>query len=130
MNFRRVRAAGPGRGLPLRPAGVAAVDVRHGLDHLAEGAVGQGTLYEAVHDILVIAGRIADRVEGGLDPIVIALLLEEDEDEDGDEGEAAAEGGFRRRFRRRIPANINNSLFLIEEILKNSVEETQKRNPC
>jgi len=37
--------------LPLRPAGVAAVDVGHGLDHFAEGAVGEGGVHEGGHDI-------------------------------------------------------------------------------
>ena len=40
------RRAGPPRRLPLWAAGVAAVDVGHGLDHFAEGAVGEGAFDE------------------------------------------------------------------------------------
>lgn len=37
--------------LPLRPAAVPAVHVGHGLDHLAEGAVGEGAVDEGGHDV-------------------------------------------------------------------------------
>lgn len=42
--------------LSLRPAGVAAVDVGHGLDHFAEGAVGEGGVDEGGHHICGVEG--------------------------------------------------------------------------
>ncbi len=53
-------------GLPFRAAGVAAVDVGHGLDHFAEGAVGEGAFDEGGHDILVVSCGFSDGFEGGV----------------------------------------------------------------
>ena len=49
--------------LPLGAARISAVDVRHGLNHLAEGASGQGPFHEGVHDVLPRSGCGTNRLQ-------------------------------------------------------------------
>lgn len=62
--------------LPLRPARVPPVDVGHGLDHFAEGTVGEGAFDEGWHDIVAVAGGFADVVEGLGGGGVVAAVFE------------------------------------------------------
>ena len=65
---------------PLRAAGVAAVDVGEGLDHLAKGAPCERTFDQRGHDILVVARGLANVIQRALRAVIVLNVFERDGD--------------------------------------------------